>query len=129
MSNLRVMPAPKSQEDAAERRLALDVGQSWIVEAPAGSGKTGLLLQRYLALLASEAVSSYDEVLAITFTRAATEEIRARLLRELRAAAAGTPVAGEYAETTRALALTVIARDRALGWGLLEDPRRLLLGL
>ena len=123
MNNLLTMPAP--QDDTAVRRLALDVTRSWIVEAPAGSGKTGLLLQRYLALLASEEVTSCEEVLAITFTRAATDEIRGRLLSELRGAAADTPVQGEYAATTRALARTVLERDRMLSWGLLDDPRRL----
>ena len=123
IDNLRTMPAPVA--DTTERRLALDVTRSWIVEAPAGSGKTGLLLQRYLALLASETVLACDEVLAITFTRAATEEIRSRLLDELRAAAAGAPVRGEYEATTRALARTVLERDRRLSWGLLEDARRL----
>ena len=123
MSSVLTMPTPV--DDAAERRLALDVTRSWIVEAPAGSGKTGLLLQRYLALLASEAVTSCDEVLAITFTRAATEEIRGRLLDELRAAATEAPVGSEYEATTRALARTVLERDRRLSWGLLDDARRL----
>ncbi len=123
MTNLLSMPA--LQSDAAERRFALETGRSWIVEAPAGSGKTALLIQRHLALLASPSVVAPEEVLAITFTRAATEEIRERLLGELRSAAVGLPANSEYAAVTRSLAQDVLERDHALGWNLLAEPRRL----
>ena len=113
--------------DLEARRLALDVRRSWIVEAPAGSGKTGLLIQRYLKLLADESVSEPEQVLAITFTRKATSEIRDRVVAQLEAALRNEPLKSEsdFERETRALAEAVLQRDRMLGWGLLENPRRL----
>ena len=111
--------------DWRERERALDVQASWIVEAPAGSGKTGLLIQRYLKLLADGSVREPEQVLAITFTNKATAELRERVIGQLKAAAAGAgPVKG-FDRQTRVLAEAVLARDGAAGWGLIKHPRRL----
>src|SRR6187399_261141 len=96
--------------DAAERARALNPRQSFIVQAPAGSGKTELLIQRYLALLAT--VQQPEQVVAITFTRKAAAEMRRRVLRALRAAAESSPSAEAHERTAFELALTVVARDR-----------------
>ncbi len=111
--------------DWAARKDALDVTRSWIVEAPAGSGKTGLLIQRFLKLLGHESVTDPRQVLAIAFTRKSTEEIRERVAEQLIAAAEGRPLKNEigFERTSRELAQAVVERDVALGWGLLDDPR------
>lgn len=58
-------------------RTALNPGQAIVVEACAGSGKTWLLVSRMVRLLLDEVAPS--EILAITFTRKAAREMRARL--------------------------------------------------
>jgi len=67
--------------DQRERELALDIRRSFIVQAPAGSGKTALLVERYLRLL--ETVREPEEIVAITFTKKAAAEMRKRVIERI----------------------------------------------
>jgi len=67
--------------EAEFTRAACDPAASVVVEACAGSGKTWLLVARLLRLLLAGAAP--HEILAITFTRKAAEEMRERLLEVL----------------------------------------------
>lgn len=63
----------------------LDAAQTWLLEASAGTGKTYQIASLYLRLVAEEGVC-VDRILAITFTEAATSELRDRIRARLRAA-------------------------------------------
>ena len=110
------------RRDEQARERALDVAHSFVVQAPAGSGKTELLTRRLLALLAT--VEAPESVLAITFTRKAAAEMRDRVVRALRAAA-GQPVDTPPHARTLDLAKAALATDRRHGWDLLGNPARL----
>lgn len=110
-------------DDRHERERALDPSQSFIVEAPAGSGKTGLLSQRYLRLLS--VVQRPESVVAMTFTRKAAAEMRERIHDALLAAQNNVPVTSEHEQRTRDLAIAALGRDREKGWNLLVDTGRL----
>ncbi len=117
----------RNHADHAQRSQALDVSRSFIVQAPAGSGKTELLIQRYLALLAG--VDAPEEVIAITFTRKAAAEMRARVLAALAAGANDmppeTPNEAMHQQLTWRLARAARARDVTQGWELAANPNRL----
>jgi ATP-dependent exoDNAse (exonuclease V) beta subunit len=110
--------------DAAQRARAVDPTRSFIVQAPAGSGKTELLIQRFLALLAT--VRRPDEILAITFTRKAAAEMRSRLLQALRSATGPQP-GSEHARRTWSLARAALRQDRDRSWNLAENPSLLTI--
>jgi ATP-dependent exoDNAse (exonuclease V) beta subunit len=109
--------------DRSARARALDVARSFIVQAPAGSGKTDILIRRFLALLLT--VRHPEQVVAITFTRKAAAEMRARVLEAMREAVAPGHQSETHYPEMRALARRVLDRDAELGWALLDQPQRL----
>lgn len=115
--------------DWQQRESGRDFRHSYIVQAPAGSGKTELLTQRMLGLLAR--VENPEEVVAITFTRKAAAEMSHRLVKHLRAASQQQKGLNpderleEHEQVSRNLALAVLEHDTRMEWGLLEQPSRL----
>ena len=102
--------------DQTVRREAIDPSRSFCVSAPAGSGKTELLTQRLLALLAR--VDRPEQVLAITFTRKAASEMALRVIEKLDQAREAIPVTAEHERQTRELALAVIDHAARKKWRL-----------
>jgi ATP-dependent helicase/nuclease subunit A len=70
--------------DAAARRTAVDPSRNIVLEASAGTGKTRVLVERYVNLL--RAGVEPDHILAITFTRKAAAEMRQRIIDRLKEA-------------------------------------------
>jgi len=112
------------REDEANRRRALEPA-SFIVEAPAGAGKTELLTQRYLRLLAI--VEDPEEIIAITFTNKAAGEMRSRIAESLELARAGVVPELPHKRITFDLATAALARSQELGWQIETQPGRLRL--
>lgn len=110
--------------DHVARADALDPTRSFLVQAPAGSGKTELLTDRILALLAT--VSRPEEIVAITFTRKAASEMHARVLSKLRRGLDAPPEA-MHERRSWDLARAALARNEAQGWHLLDHPARLAI--
>lgn len=96
--------------DLKQRQQALECDKSFIVQAPAGSGKTTLLTQRILRLLSI--VKKPEEILAITFTKKAANEMRSRVITALQNADE------EYAQLA-------LEQDKNHNWNILENPNRL----
>ena len=109
--------------DRRARAAALDTTRSFVVQAPAGSGKTELLIQRYLRLLAI--VDEPEEILAITFTRKAAAEMRFRVVDAVESVRKGRHFDAPHRQITAAAAVAALARDEARRWGLVENPARM----
>jgi ATP-dependent helicase/nuclease subunit A len=127
MTERKAISAKPKPPDQAERSRALDPTRSFLVQAPAGSGKTYLLTQRFLRLLAQ--AEKPDEIVAITFTNAAAAEMRNRVLDALENAALekaeSEPYPGDDPESLPALAALALKQSKQLGWQILDQPSQL----
>ncbi|WP_299768620.1 UvrD-helicase domain-containing protein [uncultured Pseudoteredinibacter sp.] len=111
-------------KDHAAREQAIKATGSFAVAAPAGSGKTGLLTQRVLNLLAN--CEHPEEVLSITFTRKAAAEMQHRIHQALLSAHnAKTSPENPHDALTWKLAQKVLQQDREKSWQLLLNPKRI----
>ena len=113
--------------DQETRERVLNPEQSFIVQAPAGSGKTELLVRRYLRLLG--VVNAPEEIVAITFTRKAAAVMRNRIIEALKTGEPGDAGNGSeedaIAQARHGLAAPALARDRELNWQLAQNPARM----
>ncbi|WP_319379895.1 UvrD-helicase domain-containing protein [Thiomicrorhabdus sp.] len=110
--------------DGAERLCAIHPLASYIVQAPAGSGKTSLLAQRFLVLLSQ--VEAPEQIVAVTFTKKAAAEMRERVFKLLNAGLLPLdPQAKLVDKNNWFLAQKALQRDAEKAWRLLDNPNRL----
>ena len=108
--------------DQKQRDEALNIGDSFIVQAPAGSGKTELIIQRYLKLLSCS--DEPENILAMTFTNRAVDELKHRIISSLNRARIEPPEETHKLKTFH-LACQVIEQSDKRGWDLINHPSRL----
>lgn len=109
--------------DSTQRQAALNINESFIIQAPAGSGKTELLIQRYLSLMCY--VQKPEEIVAITFTRKAANEMRQRILAALLQAQDKAEPSSSHGKLTYHLAQKALAQDIKFQWNIFANPQRL----
>ncbi len=111
--------------DGAARFQAISPAHSFIVQAPAGSGKTALLTQRFLALLSQ--VEQPEQVVAMTFTKKAAAEMRNRILEALQFGLQPPPPeeASLFEHNSWQLAQAALHNNQQREWQLLDNPNRL----
>lgn len=112
-------------QDQLNRKRALNPAESFIVQAPAGSGKTELIIQRLLTLLSL--VNKPEEILAITFTKKSAHEMRLRIIKALENATINPKPEKAHERLTWELAHKVLARDKQFNWNLIENPNQLAI--
>jgi ATP-dependent exoDNAse (exonuclease V) beta subunit len=88
-----VQTGPLTGDAAARERIRNSLGESLIVEASAGTGKTSELIRRIVRVLATG--TPVHQIVAVTFTHKAAGELKIRLREELDKARAGCAAADE----------------------------------
>lgn len=109
--------------DGKERELATSPTGSYIVQAPAGSGKTEVLTQRYLRLL--NTVNKPEEIISITFTKKAANEMRERIQSALLLAKNSEKPNAPHQLKTYNYAKAALKRSEQLNWNITEQPHSL----
>jgi len=106
--------------DADARRAAVDPSQNVVLEASAGTGKTRVLVERYVNLLLAGVEP--ERILAITFTRKAAAEMRQRIIARLREAASTSQLpAGRWRDLRNRLADIAISTIDAFCLSLVRE--------
>ncbi len=119
---LTVKPARVSTTpDNAQKRAITYAGGPLLLHAGPGSGKTHTLVERVVHLVDRRGVAP-SQVLAVTFTQRAAEELRGRLAKRLGSRAAGVTV-----ETFHAFALKLVADETGEVPQLLDEEEVIVL--
>jgi ATP-dependent helicase/nuclease subunit A len=113
-------PEDAMPPDQPARDFAVDPANHVVLEASAGTGKTRVLVDRYVGLLAAGVDPRH--ILAVTFTRKAAAEMRERLVAELgRRADAGRISRDIWRDLSGRLADIQVSTIDAFCFGLLRE--------
>ena len=96
-------PTKRPSDEEARQRIRTSLDESLLVEAAAGTGKTTVLVDRLVAVLA-RGDTRVDRVVAVTFTRKAAGELKLRLRHQLDEARAATEDVAAQGHLEHALA-------------------------
>jgi ATP-dependent helicase/nuclease subunit A len=119
-----------------QEAAVLTEGRALLVEAGAGTGKTAVLVQRFLRVLETHPDWPIDSIVAVTFTEKATREMRSRLRAAVEARAAQEDAGFLWQERRRQLDRLAVSTIHGLCARLLRenpiaagvDPRFNVLG-